>query len=218
MGSIYRKPHRVIQRRPFRYPGTDEDVGRLASLLRDGLKAAAFFPSPRLAVLNLACGRADETGALALALQPAKISFYLGIDLRPDAIAEAAARWALPDGEIEFRCGDASSTDRMKQLPAFDFIFIRHQNYWHEPAVWDRLLGNALEKLKPAGLLVCTSYFDREHELLVAALKTRGADLVANLRHADSRPLPDGVGKSVDRHLAIFRQQQEIALHPSAAR
>jgi SAM-dependent methyltransferase len=208
----------MIQRRPFRYPGTDEDVGRLAKLLRDGLQAAAFFPPPRLAVLNLACGRADESGALAAALAPAEIGFYLGIDLRPDAIAEAAARWALPGGEIEFRCGDAAATDRMKQLPAFDFIFIRHQNYWHEPAIWDRLLGNALTALKPAGLLACTSYFDREHELLVAALRTRGAELVANLRHAGSRALPDAPGKSVDRHLAIFRQRQEIALHPGPGR
>jgi len=208
----------VIQRRPFRYPGTDEDVVRLEALLRDGLRAAGFHAADPLAVLNLACGRADETGALGKALEPMKIGFYLGIDLRPDAIAEAAARWALPDGEIGFRCGDAAATDRMRQLPAFDFIFIRHQNYWHEPAVWDRLLGNALGRLKPSGLLVCTSYFDREHELLVAALRTRGAALLANLRHAQSRPLPDAPGKSVDRHLAIFRQAQEIALHPGPAR
>ena len=204
----------MIQRRPFRYPGTDGDVARLSALLRDGLRAADFFPLGKLAVLNLACGRADETGALAAALVPAEIGFYLGIDLRPDAIAEATARWALPGGEIEFRAGDAAATDRMRQLPPFDFIFIRHQNYWHEPKVWDRLLGNALAGLKPGGLLACTSYFDREHELLVAALKTRGAALAVNSRHAASRPLPDGVGKSVDRHLAIFRQGEEIALQP----
>ena len=206
----------VIQRRPFRYPGTDGDVSRLAGLLRDGLKVAGYFPAGRLAVLNLACGRADESGALAAALAPATIGFYLGIDLRPDAIAEAAARWALPGGEIEFRAGDASATDRMKQLPPFDFIFIRHQNYWHEPVVWDRLLGNALRGLKPGGILACTSYFDREHELLLAALRTRGAEVVASLRHAGSRALPDAPGKSVDRHLAIFRQGQEIALHPGS--
>lgn len=208
----------MIQRRPFRYPGTDDDVARLAKLLRDGLLAAAFHPAAPLAVLNLACGRADETGALAEALAPAKIAFYLGIDLRPDAIAEASARWALPGGDISFRTGDASATDRMRLLPPFDFIFIRHQNYWHEPAVWDRLLGNALQKLKPAGILACTSYFDREHELLTAALQTRGAALLANIRHTASRPLPDSPGKSVDRHLAIFRQTQEIALQPLPSR
>lgn len=192
-------------------------MARLAGLLRDGLRAADFFPLGKLAVLNLACGRADETGALAAALKPATIGFYLGIDLRPDAIAEAAARWVLPGGEIEFRAGDAAATDRMRELPEFDFIFIRHQNYWHEPVVWDRLLANALNGLKPGGLLACTSYFDREHELLMASLKTRGAGLAANLRHAGSRPLPDAPGKSVDRHLAIFRRGQEITLQPGVA-
>jgi len=194
----------VIQRTPFRFPCTREDVARLERLLRDALLAAGFSPQGPLAVLNLACGRADESGALAAALAPAGIAFYLGIDLRPDAIAEAGARWALPAGEITFRCGDASATDRMRELPAFDLVFIRHQNYWHEPAVWDRLLENALGTLGPGGLLVCTSYFDREHELLKAALKTRGARTLVDLRHPQSRPLKDAVGKSVDRHLAVF--------------
>jgi SAM-dependent methyltransferase len=195
----------VIQRIPFRFPGTTGDVRRLETLLRDALRAAAFQPPGRLALLNLACGRADETGALAAALAPHPIGFYLGIDLRPDAVAEAAARWDLPDGEISFRCGDAAATDRMRQLPAFDLVFIRHQNYWHEPPVWDRLLGNALLALKPGGLLACTSYFDHEHDLMKAALQTRGARLLTTIRHLGSRPLPDAPGKSVDRHLAVFQ-------------
>lgn len=195
---------RVIQRTPFRFPGTAEDVQRLQVLLRAAFAAADFIPVGPLAVLNLACGRADETGALAAALAPARIGFYLGLDLRPDAIAEATARWALPGGEIAFRRGDAAATDRLRELPPFDLVFIRHQNYWHDPAVWDRLLENALKSLKPGGLLACTSYFDREHELLKAALKTRGARLAVDLRHPHSRPLTDAAGKSVDRHLAMF--------------
>ncbi len=194
----------MIQRTRFRFPGTAGDVARLESLLRDALVAADFSAPGPLAVLNLACGRGDETGALAAALAPRRIAFYLGIDLRPEAVAEAGARWDLPDGTIEFRAGDASATHRMRELPAFDFIFIRHQNYWHEPKVWDRLLRNALEALKPGGLLACTSYFDREHELLKAALLTRRARMLVDLRHPASRPLPDARGKSVDRHLAIF--------------
>ena len=199
-----RKARAVIQRTAFRFPGTEEDVFHLRGLLADGLLAAKFLPIGRLAVLNLACGRADETGALAAAVAPAEIGFYLGIDLRANAIAEAAARWDLPDGEIEFRCGDASATRRMKLLPPFDLIFIRHQNYWHAPKIWDRLLKNALSGLKPGGLLACTSYFEREHDLLLASLKTRGARMLVNARNLQSRKLPDVPGKSVDRHLAIF--------------
>ncbi|MES2438869.1 MAG: class I SAM-dependent methyltransferase [Verrucomicrobiota bacterium] len=194
----------MIQRLPFRYPATAADVARLQVLLRGALAAIRFHRPGKLAVLNLACGRADETGALAAALSPAPIGHYLGIDLRPDTVAEAARRWELPGGLIEFRSGDASSVDRMKQLPAFDLIFIRHQNYWHDPATWDRLLGNTLGALAPGGVLACTSYFDREHELLKASLKTRGARMLWDVRHAASRPLPDAPGKSVDRHLAVF--------------
>ncbi|RYD47394.1 MAG: class I SAM-dependent methyltransferase, partial [Verrucomicrobiaceae bacterium] len=156
----------------------------------------------------LACGRADETGALAAALAPAEIGLYLGIDLRATAIEEATKRWKLETGNIEFRSGDASSVNKMRELPEFDFIFIRHQNYWHHPAVWDRLLENALAALSPGGVLACTSYFDREHELLKASLKTRGAEILWDVRHPHSRPLDDAPGKSVDRRLAIFAKEK----------
>ncbi len=183
-------------------------------MLRDGLAAAGFSGNGELAVLNLACGRADETGALAAALIPGMVGFYLGIDLRPDAVAEAAKRWELPGGSIEFRCGDAAATDRMRLLPGFDLVFIRHQNYWNEPRVWDRLLENALAALKPGGLLACTSYFDIEHDLLLAALRTRGARVLVNVRNPDSRKLPDAEGKSVDRWLAVFGRGDGGAFAP----
>lgn len=202
----------MIQQLPFHHPHTAQDVGRLQVLLRDALTAVRFQHTENLAVLNLACGRADETGAIATALGSGNISFYLGIDLRPDTIAEATRRWVLPGGRIEFRCGDASAIDRMKLLPAFDFIFIRHQNYWDDPSTWDRLLSNALAALAPGGLLACTSYFDREHVLLKAALKTRSAELLWDARHFASRPLTEVPGKSVDRHLALFRDSSSLPL------
>ncbi|NJM36844.1 MAG: class I SAM-dependent methyltransferase [Akkermansiaceae bacterium] len=195
----------MIQRLPFQYPGTADDVLRLRDLVREALAAIDFPTNREMHVLNLACGRADESGALAAALAPGRIAYYLGIDLRPDAIAEARKRWQLPGGIVDFRCGDAAAIGQMKELPPFDFIFIRHQNYWHDPAAWDRLLGNALAALSPGGLLACTSYFDREHQLLTAALQTRHAEILWNIRHLRSRPLADAPGKSVDRHLAIFR-------------
>ena len=194
----------MIQRLPFRFPATDADVARLSVLLRTALTGAGFHPPGKLAVLNFACGRADETGALAAALAPAEFRYYLGIDLRPDAIAEATRRWSLTGGTIEFRCQNAAAIDRMKSLPVFDFVFIRHPNYWNDPAVWDRILTHALAALAPGGRLACTSYFDREHELLKAAVTTRGAELRWDARHHGSRPLNDAPGKSVDRHLALF--------------
>lgn len=195
--------------RPFSFPGTDEDVARLGRLLQLGLRAAEWSPASPVTVLNLACGRADETGVLVEALAPAGAPlFLLGIDLRPPEIDEARARWlpaCQPGQELDFRSGDASRVDRMKQLPRFDFIFIRHQNFWNDPEVWTRLYRNALGALKPDGRLAITSYFDREHELATACLLQLGATRSADLMHPLSRPLTDAPGKSVDRRLALFR-------------
>lgn len=193
---------------PFTFPGIGADVRRLGALLGLGLRAAGWEAPAKPAVLNLACGRADESGVLLAAVAPlAAELFYLGIDLRPPEIAEAKARWlpAAPAGwQFDFRAGDASRTDRMKQLPPFDFVFIRHQNYWHDPTVWEQLYRNALGALTPGGLLAITSYFDREHDLATACLLQCGALKRADLPHPHSRPLPDAPGKSVDRRLALF--------------
>jgi SAM-dependent methyltransferase len=199
---------RVTPAVPFSFPGIAADVRRLGELLALGLRTADWQPPEKAAVLNLACGRADETGILLEAVAPqAAELFYLGIDLRPPEIAEAKARWipnAPPGWQLDFRAGDASRTDRMKQLPPFDFIFIRHQNYWHDSAVWEVLFRNALDGLKPGALLVITSYFDREHELAMACLSQCGGRKLADLRNPHSRALDDAPNKSVDRRLAVF--------------
>ncbi len=200
----------MIQKLPFSHEGTDGDVRRLAELLGEVFALAGLRFSGKLAVLNLACGRADETGALAAALTPAEIGFYLGMDLRADAIAEAKRRWELPGGEIDFREGNAAMIGRMEGLPEFDMVFIRHQNYWHEPMVWEGILDEALAALKEGGHLVCTSYFDMEHELFAASMRARGAELLANVRHAFSRELPDAEGKSVDRRVAVWGKEKPI--------
>ncbi len=197
---------RMIQRLPFSYEGIDGDIGRLRVLLGEVFTAANLNLGGRIAVLNLACGRADETGVLADALLPAEIGFYLGIDLRADAIAEAARRWELPGGEIDFREGNAATVGRIEDLPEFDLVFIRHQNYWHEPMVWEGILDEALAAMKDGGVFVCTSYFDLEHELMAASMREREVKLLANVRHVFSRDLPDAKGKSVDRWVGVWRK------------
>lgn len=195
---------RMIQRLPFSYEGIDGDIRRLGVLLKEVFALAGVKFFGKLAVLNLACGRADETGALAAALAPAEIAFYLGMDLRSDAIAEARLRWELPGGEIDFREGNAAMIGRMEALPEFDIVFIRHQNYWHEPMVWEGILDEAPPSLSAARALICTSYFDLEHEFLAASMRERGARPLANLRNPASRPLADAEGKSVDRWVGVW--------------
>lgn len=199
----------MLPAKPFRYPGTDADIQRLARLLEMGLQSAFWTPPAEPAILNLACGRADETGILLDALAaPAGRAFYLGIDLRPLEIDEARSRWlpGVPPGwEVDFRCGDASRTDRMKLLPSFDFIFVRHQNFWSDVSVWSRIYQNALTLLRPEGMLAITSYFDREHALACACLSQLGAEKAVDVPHFASRPLDDAPNKSVDRHLALWK-------------
>lgn len=194
----------MIQRLPFFYEGTDGDIRRLGVLLGDVFGVAGVDFSGKIAVLNLACGRADETGVLAASVRPAEIGFYLGMDLREDAIEEAGRRWELPGGEIVFRAGNAASAGRMEKLPEFDLVFIRHQNYGHDPLEWEGILDAALESMGEGGRLVCTSYFDHEHELFLASMRMRGARRLADVRHAQSRALPGAEGKSVDRRVAVF--------------
>lgn len=194
----------MIQRIPFSYEGIDGDVRRLGVLLGEVFTLAGMGFSGKLAVLNLACGRADETGVLVRALLPAQVGFYLGMDLRADAIAEAKKRWELPGGEIDFQEGNAAMIGRMEELPKFDLVFIRHQNYWHEPMVWEGIIDEALAALNDSGKLVITSYFDMEHDLFVASMRERGARLLANVRNTNSRDLPDGEGKSVDRWVGVW--------------
>lgn len=202
---------RVIQRLPFSFEGIDGDMRRLGGLFEEAFGLAGLRVTGRIAVLNLACGRADETGVLAAALAPAEIAFYLGMDLRSDAIAEARARWELPGGEIDFREGNAAAIGRAEGLPEFGLVFIRHQNYWHEPLVWEGILDEAMAALRDGGYLVCTSYFDLEHEMLIASMRERGVKLLANLRNRSSRELSGEDGKGVDRWIAVWGKVASVS-------
>ncbi|MDX1680532.1 MAG: class I SAM-dependent methyltransferase [Akkermansiaceae bacterium] len=196
--------------KPYSYPGVAQDVVRLRSLLAVGLRAAGWTPPHHPTCLNLACGRADETGVLfeVLVGTTAPI-FMLGLDLRAPEIDEARERWipaCAPGQELEFRSGDAAGIDKVQSLPPFDMVFIRHQNFWSTVGDWKLLFIHALAALKQTGVLVITSYFDKEHELATAYLQQIGAERLADLQHPRSRPLKDAPGKSVDRRLAVFRQ------------
>jgi hypothetical protein len=68
-----------------------------------------------------------------------------------------------------------------------------------------RIFEQSLHRLKDDGVLVLTSYFDREHELALQAFRSLGAEVVITERNAESRELGTP-GKSVDRHVAVLRK------------
>lgn len=197
---------------PFSFAGNAEDAQRLKQLILQAMKLLAIAPVRQASLLNLACGRADETGVLLESFAwPESGGWYLGLDLRSREIAEATQRWGQswePQGRIEFRVADVSLAHQLPE-EKFDIIFLRHQNFWDAPLVWDQIFRHALGRLAPAGMLCFTSYFDREHELAVAALKSLGAQLCVNIKHHASRPLADAPGKSVDRWLAMWQHPQD---------
>ena len=160
-------------------------------------------------LLNLACGRADETAILAEVFGKNGIQIT-GMDIRDRELEVARERWKkyLPDeAEAEFHVQNGTQLNHLKQLNNnFDVVFMRHQNYWNGDTTWQKIYDQALHRLDNDGMMVITSYFDREHHLALEALQTLGAELVANIHNNQSRVLSHKHGKSVDRHIAVFRK------------
>lgn len=192
----------------FSNPNTDDDLEILEKLLESLLEPHLGKDHANLRILNLACGRADESGVLHKILSPCTAELtMIGVDIRDREIAEARQRWkSLHNTQSDFLVQDASKLHEVAALSQpFDIAFMRHQNFWNGDLTWHRIYDNALHRLKAGGLLFITSYFDREHFLALQAIQSLGAKLIHTVRNPHSRPVPDAPGKSVDRHIAIFR-------------
>jgi ubiquinone/menaquinone biosynthesis C-methylase UbiE len=164
---------------PFTNPYTQADLRQLESLLTPLL--AEHFPQNdnNLQALNIACGRADETGLLVRALSPLCQQLQItGIDIRERELDEARQRWTShPAAQLYFIKQDASRLHLIQALPdTVDLILMRHQNFWNGAETWVRIYDSALRKLSPKGRLVITSYFDLEHQQAVRAISALGAE------------------------------------------
>lgn len=202
-----------FQKAVFSHRGTGGDMRRLRKALSEALRDSGqdlpFGEQRRL--LNLACGRADETGVLAEIFgDGAKELSILGADLRAPEIEQARARWRPdPDSGLltRFEAGDGLQfLDSLGPDDQFDVAFLRHQNYWNGTELWNGLFDRSLHRLSDDGLLVITSYFDLEHRQACAALERLGAVRVANHHNPASRLISAKHEKSVDRHIAVFRK------------
>lgn len=192
----------------FSNPYTDKDLEILEQLLHSLLSPRMVHGKDQLRILNLACGRADESGVLHRILSPCAAELtMIGLDIRDREITEANQRWkSLENTHTAFLVQDASKLHEISELSEpFDIAFMRHQNFWNGDLTWHRIYDNALHRLKKDGLLIITSYFDREHFLALQAIQSLGAKLIHTIRNPHSRPLSDAPGKSVDRHIAIFK-------------
>ena len=107
----------------FTNPHTDNDLTRLREFLSETLKRSGVAPNPTTAgdlkLLNLACGRADETAVLADVFgHHAEAIHMTGLDIRAREIGEARERWKNlpPRANADFLVQDASKLAQLKEL------------------------------------------------------------------------------------------------------
>jgi len=192
----------------------ERTVGRAAGLGQVGLAE-----SPEVSILDVACGACDEAETLSDFFRSLRVgegaapasTVLVGTDVRERELGEAKARFRNGAGRaFEFFKGDASRLEAHRELrDAFDVLFFRHQNLYHGRALWERIFEQGLARLKDDGMVVITSYFDREHELALQAFEKLGAEVVCTERNQESRALITP-GKSVDRHVAVLRKRRAI--------
>ncbi len=204
-----------------------EDLVRLHRMLRKVAGDDLETLRRRLAgrdeahILDIACGECREAEVLTdfmaeLKGGPESAVKLTGIDVRAREIANAEKKFGRrrgPDGkrgkrEFEFLAGDATKLKGHAEMgDDFDLVFMRHQNYWNGDSTWEKIFDQALEKLGKDGRLVITSYFDKEHALALDALQRLGGELIRTEFNPETRELITP-GKSVDRHVAIFRRKE----------
>lgn len=195
----------------FKNSHTSSDLARLHELLNNSLDQAGIISDKKsLQLLNLACGRADETAILTDVFgKNADEIHHTGIDIRAREIVTASERWKNFDqkSKTNFLVQDASKLSDSKEFGNdFDVAFMRHQNFVNGDITWSKIYDEALHRLNDEGMLVITSYFDHEHLLAINAIKGLGAELIHTEKNIISRELDDAPNKSVDRHVAIFKR------------
>ena len=188
-----------------------QDLEKLEDNLRN-LLDPHVAQKDHLNLLNIACGRGDETGVLSKILsEKSKSAHIQGLDIRAAQIDQANSRWKSSLEKTrtttDFITHRGDLLDELSEIDEPDIAFLRHQNFWNDRPVWTKIFDQALDKLSEDGHLVITSYFDKEHALATKALRSLGAIEVGSIVNPNSRLLSDAPGKSVDKHLAIFKKK-----------
>lgn len=221
-----------------RGPYFSEDMKHLWIMMEKALAVSGRKPGgdSDIRLLNLACGHCEE-GAILSAFfgKLGNRVRQFAMDLRDREIDKARRRYSATEqlfrkagipgireedegNSVEFVADDATHLVGYGQVPAqFDVVFIRHQNLWHDRGIWRRIYEFALTRIEPEnGILMITSYFDREHLLALDLLKDLGGNVLFTGQNPNSRAL-DYPGKTVDRHVAVI-VQSEAGLMPGIAK
>ncbi len=195
------------------------DLQRLRRMLDRVVRAEAekarLGAGGDVSILDVACGGCDEARTLSdffASLRnggPDTRTRLLGTDVRERELDEARERFrSTRERQFEFLRADASKLSAHAEMEReFDVLFLRHQNLYHGRTLWRKIFDEGLARLKDDGLVVITSYFDREHELALQAFRELGVDVVHTERNEESRQLVTP-GKSVDRHVAVLRKRR----------
>ena len=187
-----------------------DDMSKLKTLLHDSLSPhVAPAAADGMRILNLACGRCDEAETLIQVgseLTKGGEVEMIGADIRIREIRQARENHShLP---AKFLIEDATKIDQHQELgDDFNMVFLRHQNFWHGQELWKKIFDQGIAKLRPDGMLVITSYFDKEHRLALRALESLGMEVVSTRRNTRSRAFSDAPGKSVDRWVAVLKRR-----------
>ncbi|MEM7600138.1 MAG: hypothetical protein AAF357_01835 [Verrucomicrobiota bacterium] len=215
-----------------RGPWFSQDMKHLWIMMEKGLAVSQRSPGTngQVRLLNLACGHCEE-GAILSAFfgKLGSRVRQFAMDLRDREIDKARRRYSATEqlfrkagipgireeeegNAVEFVADDATHLVGYGQIPAqFDVVFIRHQNLWHDKHIWRRIYEFALTRIEPEnGILMITSYFDREHLMALDMVKDLGGKVLFTGQNPNSREL-DYPGKTVDRHVAVIAQHEEGA-------
>lgn len=191
----------------------DKDLEKLRLLLSPLITENITVRNDNIRCLNLACGRADESGILREILAPlASASQIIGVDIRSRELDTARTRWKSdPHTNYTFIFHDATKLHLINELnQQCDIILMRHQNYWNGATTWQKIYASALNRLSPRGILVITSYFDQEHLQALRALQQLGAYLIHTSQNHQSRLIQEPPKKSVDRHIAVLMKYPSV--------
>jgi precorrin-6B methylase 2 len=196
-------------------PGLERSQAVFAAVLQD--LAAWLHPAlagrPSIAVLDVACGWCDEApvlidrlGTLSDEAVPVTVT---GIEYEGERIAQARTTHAALGERCVLIAGDASRLGDYPQIPAeADLVVIRRQQVTDGAQPWERILEQAVDRLRPGGAALITSISFYSHQLALGELAMLGLEVVANqhTRHAEEGHTMTAGGIGVDNLVALLKK------------